>query len=60
LPIAKWITEAHGGTISIASTVGKGTTVTVQLPFSTMMATAHEGETVRNRPYLHRRQELQR
>jgi PAS domain S-box-containing protein len=58
LPIAKWITEAHGGTISIASTVEKGTTVTVQLPLSTMNMTAHERETVRNRPSLHGRQEL--
>lgn len=35
LPIAKWITEAHGGAISIASIVDRGTTVTVQLPLST-------------------------
>ena len=34
LPIAKWITEAHGGMISIASVVDRGTTVTVQLPLS--------------------------
>ncbi len=34
LPIAKWITEAHKGTISIASVEDKGTTVTVQLPLS--------------------------
>ncbi|NWF72730.1 MAG: PAS domain S-box protein [Nitrospirae bacterium] len=34
LPIAKWIAEAHGGTISIASVLDKGTTVTVQLPLS--------------------------
>ncbi len=32
LPIAKWIAEAHHGTISIASAVNQGTTVTVVLP----------------------------
>ncbi len=34
LPIAKWITEAHGGTISLTSVVDQGTIVTVQLPLS--------------------------
>jgi len=58
LPIAKWITEAHGGTISIASTVGEGTTVTVCLPLSTIQTTAQEGDTIRNRRSLQRRQEL--
>ncbi|MGB4068286.1 MAG: PAS domain S-box protein [Nitrospira sp.] len=32
LPIAKWIAEAHRGTISIASVLDQGTTVTVELP----------------------------
>jgi PAS domain S-box-containing protein len=32
LPIAKWIAEAHRGTISIASTIDQGTIVTVKLP----------------------------
>jgi two-component system sensor histidine kinase CiaH len=32
LAIAKWIAEAHGGTIGIESGAGRGTTVTVQLP----------------------------
>jgi PAS domain S-box-containing protein len=34
LPIAKWIAEAHQGTISIASLPDRGTTVTVRLPFA--------------------------
>ncbi|HEY8487613.1 MAG TPA: HAMP domain-containing sensor histidine kinase [Thermaerobacter sp.] len=32
LPIARWIVEQHGGSIDIASTPGRGTTVTVRLP----------------------------
>ncbi len=32
LPIAKWIAEAHNGTISIASAPNRGTTVTIGLP----------------------------
>jgi signal transduction histidine kinase len=32
LAIAKWIAEAHGGTIGIESAAGRGTTVTVELP----------------------------
>lgn len=32
LAISKWIVEAHGGTIKISSTVGKGTTATIVLP----------------------------
>jgi signal transduction histidine kinase len=38
LPIAKWLVEAHGGTIEIASKPDKGTTVTVQLPLSSEKA----------------------
>ncbi len=38
LPIAKWIAEAHHGTISIASTITRGTTVTVRLPLPTSAA----------------------
>lgn len=32
LPIAKWITEAHHGTIAMTSMLNHGTTVTVRLP----------------------------
>lgn len=32
LSIAKWIIDSHGGTISVDSTVGKGTTFTISLP----------------------------
>jgi heavy metal sensor kinase len=32
LNIARWIAESHGGQISVASAVGKGTTFTVRLP----------------------------
>jgi two-component system OmpR family sensor kinase len=34
LPIAKWIAEAHNGTIEIRSKEGKGSTFTVKLPLS--------------------------
>ena len=32
LAIARWIAEEHGGSIRLESTVGEGTTVTVELP----------------------------
>jgi signal transduction histidine kinase len=32
LAIARWIAEAHGGSINLASKPGQGTTVTVDLP----------------------------
>ena len=32
LPIARWIVEEHGGTVELASVLGKGTTATVRIP----------------------------
>jgi two-component system phosphate regulon sensor histidine kinase PhoR len=32
LAIARWIAEAHSGSIRVESTVGVGTTMTVELP----------------------------
>ena len=34
LAIAKELTEAHGGKISMESTLSKGTSVTIELPFA--------------------------
>jgi signal transduction histidine kinase len=43
LPITKGLVEAHGGSLSIASRVGEGTTVRVVLPLRAMMPSV-EGE----------------
>ncbi|MDE3152821.1 MAG: HAMP domain-containing protein [Gemmatimonadota bacterium] len=32
LPIARWVAEQHGGTLELASELGRGTTATVRLP----------------------------
>ena len=40
LPIAKQLVEMHGGTLTIASAPGAGTTVTVLLPAARVMAAA--------------------
>jgi two-component system sensor histidine kinase CiaH len=34
LPIALWVVEAHGGTLRLSSTPGRGTTATVLLPLA--------------------------
>ncbi|HMS85036.1 MAG TPA: PAS domain S-box protein [Nitrospira sp.] len=46
LPIAKWIAEAHHGTIAMTSVLNRGTTVTVRLPLenSTARPSADEVE----------------
>ena len=40
LAIARWIAREHGGDITIDSTPGQGTTVTVRLPASAAPAAA--------------------
>ncbi|HEX7969114.1 MAG TPA: ATP-binding protein, partial [Stellaceae bacterium] len=42
LPLARTLTELHGGSLTIKSAHGKGTTVTVLLPASRVEA-AHDG-----------------
>jgi signal transduction histidine kinase len=43
LPIVKTIAEAHGGTLSIRSDVGKGTEFTISLPLAVSVAEAVKG-----------------
>jgi PAS domain S-box-containing protein len=42
LPICKRVVEAHGGKITVKSTVGKGTTFTVTLPIESKLAKGGE------------------
>ena len=46
LPIVKEITEAHGGTISVTSQVGKGSVFTLRLPILTRQAQTVPASTV--------------
>ena len=47
LPIVKTIAEAHGGTLSIRSDVGKGTEFTISLPLAVSVAEAVKGSPTR-------------
>ncbi|WP_159460112.1 sensor histidine kinase [Tistlia consotensis] len=44
LPLAKALTELHGGSLALASTPGCGTTVTLTLPAERILAPEAEGE----------------
>lgn len=44
LPIAKWIAEAHEGTVSIVSVLDRGTTVTIDLPLHKSQTPPAAGE----------------
>jgi signal transduction histidine kinase len=45
LPLAKMLVEKHGGTLTVDSTLGVGTTVTVTLPASRLRSTVTATET---------------
>jgi two-component system, OmpR family, sensor kinase len=55
LSIAKWIAEAHGGRIEVASELGKGTTFTVTIPHIEEKPVMLPGEVTRPRITLIRR-----
>lgn len=42
LALARWIVDAHHGTISVRSDVGKGSTFTVDLPAASVAGPAHQ------------------
>ena len=42
LPIARWIAEAHGGSLVLESTGPGGSTFTVTLPRAAMTTTRHD------------------
>lgn len=44
LAIARWIAEAHDGSISVESLVGRGSTFTVMLPLSSPRPPAHRSD----------------
>ena len=45
LAIAQWITHAHGGTITVASRLGRGSTFTVSIPVTVVPARVEPGVT---------------
>jgi TonB family protein len=49
LAISLWIAQAHGGSISVASRMGKGSTFTVILPVLEPVATQDEGKSALHR-----------
>ncbi|HLE75231.1 MAG TPA: PAS domain S-box protein [Candidatus Bathyarchaeia archaeon] len=52
LPICKRIVEAHGGKISVESTVGKGTTITITIPVNPKPASEGEVKWIFNESVL--------
>ena len=50
LSIAKWLAEAHGGTLSVASRVGEGTCFTLRLPAADPSPPAAEPAAPGSRP----------
>jgi signal transduction histidine kinase len=46
LAISQWISEAHGGTISVRSRLGRGSTFTVTLPIADEPPLANSTETM--------------
>ncbi len=55
LSIAKWVTEAHGGKILVASQIGEGTTFTIRLPIYKTIARESkrkEEDGIKTRPRL--------
>ncbi|HVJ42264.1 MAG TPA: PAS-domain containing protein [Dongiaceae bacterium] len=54
LPLAKYLTEAHGGQLSVASEPGQGTCVTMQLPFERIVEPPLASGDIAGRPKLSR------
>jgi len=52
LPIAKRIVEAHGGNISLKSTLGKGTAVTITIPINPQLLDEYKEKWILTDPML--------